>query len=681
MFVLGFGVSFADEEILRNGDGAMPENFEVEEGIAARFLPKSSFELIRVSINLVEPFNPFNLHIWPDDGAGLPDTAVELTDPVLVEPDAGFVQVVFSSHPRLDEETVYVGLMPEDDPFVIAADESINCRFPNLYLDDGEWKVYEPGDFSIKLVIDRADEDRTTFFEDATEDVGLEGWGGRQAWGDIDNDGFEDLCTSGLKLYLNVDGESFVDITEQAGLSEILANGCLFADIDNDGYLDIYAQNGSLEDYDRILMNNGDGTFRDATLDMIEEEDLDYNPTEGAAFGDVNNDGWIDLYLANYELPAETEEDLGQGTQDKLYYNDGGKRFVERAKVVGMDEGKYPKCGRGANFADFDNDGDMDLFVSNYRLDQNFLYVNQGDNTFDELASEYDVQGNPVRGYYGHTIGSVFADFDNDGDLDLFSANLAHPRFIEFSDMSMMFENTGPPDYTFDEITCDTGIFFEETHSHPTAADIDNDGDLDLFVTSVYGGRYSYMFVQTEPWKFVDYTYEAGTIEENGWGATFCDFNNDGRVDLLSRRLYRNTSAEGHWLEVELVGTKSNRAAIGAVVFVEAGGLNLMRVVTSGNGTGCGDSMILHFGLGDSDVVDEIRALFPSGIVRTLEGVDADQRITIRETEEKESGGGDEGCGCNMSYDRSPTRAHDFSGLALLLVLTLLLTSRRRRGI
>ncbi|HDH96110.1 MAG TPA: hypothetical protein ENF73_00095, partial [Proteobacteria bacterium] len=122
------------------------------------------------------------------------------------------------------------------------------------------------------------------------------------------------------------------------------------------------------------------------------------------------------------------------------------------------------------------------------------------------------------------------------------------------------------------------------------------------------------------------------------------------------------------------------RAAIGAVVFVSAGELNLMRVVTSGTGTGCGDSLVLHFGLGENDVVDERRALFPSGAVRTLTDVSADQRITIRESKKKSSGGS-EGCGCNMAYGSSSTRTHDLSGLALLLVLMLLLTSRRRWGI
>lgn len=640
------GIPFASGAILKNDDGSTEGSFSSDEGPAARFFPKSKISLKEIDVYLNEPLNPFYLHLWPDDGNNLPDTTTDLIEPVYREPGSGLDMTKFDPPIEIDEEIIYVGLIPSADVITVETDVTINCRFPNLFLEDGDWQIYEDGDFAIRVYFDRLDEEQKTFFEDVTKEFDLEGFGGRMAWGDFDNDGFEDLCTAGLKLFINDDGKKFVDVTELVGLLNIPSNGCLFADINNDGHLDIFAQNGSTEDYDRVLINNGDGTFTDETLNMISEDELDYNPTEGAAFGDFNNDGFIDIYLANYELPVEP---LGQGTQDRLYMNVDGKEFVDVATDVGMDEGAFPKCGRGANFVDFDNDGDLDLFVSNYRLDPNFLYVNQGDGTFKELAQKYGVQGvKKSPAYYGHTIGSVFSDFDNDGDFDLFSANLAHPWFIDVSDMSMLFENEGASEYKFVERTCESGIFYEETHSHPAAADINNDGDLDLFITSVYDNRYSFFFIQTEPWKFVDYTYEAGTIEDNGWGAAFCDFDNDGKVDLISRKLYHNTSAEGHWLEVKLIGTKSNRAAIGAKVLVKSGDLELLRYVSGGFGTGCQDSMVLHFGIGDKTKVDEVKAVFPSGIERTLKNINADQRLTIMETDEEEEKEEKQGCGCSF---------------------------------
>lgn len=509
--------------------------------------------------------------------------------------------------------------------------ELIKSKYP-LFGENPD-ELYE---LFYQAMAQRKDE---VYFADATDRAGLDAASGRRvAWGDYDNDGFQDLLISGSYLWRNKGDGQFEDVTKQAKLSGGYGGG-IWADYDNDGFLDFFASGGK----DALWQNNGDGTFTNVTNEVNPKLSNGY-PTEGAGWGDYDRDGFVDLYLANYEQP------FGVGTPDFLYKNEQGRIFRDVSNQAGITPPKN-LCGRGVNWGDYNDDGFLDIFVSNYRLNPDFLWRNKGDGTFANVAREVGVEGTPAQGYYGHTIGSEWADFDNDGDLDLFQANLAHPRYIEFSNMSYLLKNEGAPDYRFTEHRRSAGIRFEETHSEPAWADYDNDGLLDLYITSVYPTPPSFLYRQTDNGRFQDVTWLSGTRVLDGWGCAWADYDNDGDPDLVvagkSRGegkgniyLFRNevnkrvkyfrieydgnvrreeeiegtlTAPNHNWLKVRLVGADCNRSAIGARLILKMDNGQMMREVEGGKGTTNQNSLVQHFGLGRYTGPLELTVRWPCG--------------------------------------------------------------------
>ncbi len=456
-------------------------------------------------------------------------------------------------------------------------------------------------------------------FENVTASAGFpdRGWA-RVAWGDYDADGFEDLLLNGNTLFRNDRDGTFTDVTAAAGISTVPSNGGVWADYDNDGDLDIYATVNSFTVHDVLWRNDGKGHFTDVS--EMSGEIHDYLPTEGAAWGDYDDDGFVDLYVANYENWRQEGDTYGIGTPDVLYHNEGNGRFTNASAVAGVELQGEPYCGRGVVWSDYDDDGDQDIYVSNYRLDPNLLWRNEGNGTFTNIARQAGAEGYAAEtvpgseARYGHSIASDFGDYDNDGWMDLYVSNLAHPRFIMFSDKSMLLRNQG--DGTFMERFYGSGIDYCETSSDPAWGDFDNDGDLDLFFTAVYDGRYSRLFRNDGRDRFSDATAEARASVNNGWGCAWCDYDHDGDLDLAvgsgsGFRLLRNGGNDNHWLEVELAGTSSNRAAIGARVRVVAGPLSMVRDVQGGRGTTSQNMLAAHFGLGGYDGEVEVSVRWP----------------------------------------------------------------------
>ena len=473
----------------------------------------------------------------------------------------------------------------------------------------------------------------------------------RGSWGDFDNDGDDDLMLNGPYLYQNNGDGSFVDVTDVSVLTDLGTGGGVWGDFDNDGCLDYFGQSSQ----DILLRNscNEDGAgyvLSDVTTasglnDLQSDRDCDGNgeqehsPTEGSAWIDVDNDGWLDLYLANYECSSEF--DYFKNYDDRLWRNNGDGTFSDWTENAGIPSSNH--AGRGATVIDFDLDGDQDLFVSNYRLDPNFFLINNGDGTMTDRAGPLGVRGENVGGAYGHTIGSVFGDIDNDGDFDLIQANLAHPFFYWFSDKTAVLIND---DGHFTDEASSRGIYYRETHSNPTLFDSDNDGDLDLFVSSIYSSRDSDFYLNNGLGSFELSNYQQGLVVKNGWGSCASDVDNDGDVDIFVRSLFKNESnTNSHWLEVRIVGGivggpadqwgdwrgNSNVSAIGAVVEVHTADAVQMRHVSGGSGTGVQDSLSLHFGLGAEHEVELIRVYFSGGAQVELSEIASNQKIWIHE--------------------------------------------------
>ncbi|MBI5142215.1 MAG: VCBS repeat-containing protein [Nitrospirae bacterium] len=443
------------------------------------------------------------------------------------------------------------------------------------------------------------DYDSGVTFTDVTAAAGFSGVkASRAAWGDFDRDGFDDLLLDGRRLFRNRGDGTFVDVTEPLGFNAPAdANGGVFGDYDNDGFPDILSTSRG---GNRLFHNVGGRRFEDVTAKAFGVSPR--METEAAAWGDIDNDGWLDLYIANYERGGVTR---GLCLKDRLYRNNGDGTFTDVSRKAGIVT-EEPLCGRGVIWSDLNNDNRLDILVANYRLDPNLLWLNRGGGLFSDEAGAAGVRGVNKGGSFGHSIGAATGDINGDGLIDIYVSNLAHPRNIENSDKSMLLLNSGPPDYRFVGKFADSGIAFEETNADPALADVDNDGDLDLYVTSIYPGRNSHLYINDGKGKFSDRAWYSGTRVGNGWGAAFSDFDNDGQVDLIVAsadgvRLFRNDGSGNRWLKVRVDDSRCNRAGIGAKVRASFGGRSILREIAAGRGTGSQDSAAVVIGLGQHD--------------------------------------------------------------------------------
>ncbi len=325
-------------------------------------------------------------------------------------------------------------------------------------------------------------------------------------------------------------GQEFVDVSKQAGVADDgLGKGVAFADVNNDGFVDLYVSNkgGS----NKLYLNNGDGTFKDVTATAGAGIDAP-GFTMGSVFGDFDNDGNIDLYLATggqYEIEANR---LFKG------HGDGTFTDVTAAAGVGIKAFTY-----SASFVDYDNDGDLDLYCANYGVGaKNTLFANNGNGTFTDLTDAAGV-GDKSWSWMG-----VWSDIDNDGDVDLYVVNGRYP----VGEPNKLFVNNG--NGTFTEGAATAGVDDANWGLGASFADIDNDGDQDLFVSNYIGGNNLYLNDGTG--SFTKASHKISTGEE-GWGKgpTFGDVDNDGDLDLyegdckLANQLYLN-DGKGNFVNV-----------------------------------------------------------------------------------------------------------------------------------
>lgn len=459
-------------------------------------------------------------------------------------------------------------------------------------------------------------------FKDVTKDVGLQKLGNQKAsWADLNNDGWVDLVSQG-RIWKNIKGERFVDVSKGSGINPV-RGACVIADFNGDGQKDIYfASSGG-------LLYFGDGNFKFKKGKAFKNK---AGATRAASAVDFDNDGYVDIYVANYEIWNK-----GLGFRDIILRNDKGS-LVKQWEAPD----KKLMRGRGVTSCDFNNDGLMDIYVSNYRLMPNFLWVNKGNWKKSDKAREYGCAGgerknvvfkNSLKIPYrssGHTIGSLWADFNNDTYFDLFVGNFSHPP--TYQDRPLVLKNGGPAKkYHFIDKSAIAKIPWQESYCSPAAADVDNDGRVDIFFNTIYPRDTGRLFRNLGKWKFKDITPQSTIKVRRSYQNAFADFDNDGRIDLLtSGHLYRNMSDTGNWLKVTLDGKAPNTSAIGAKVIVSCGGQKYIRQVEAGTGEGNQNDLGLHFGIGKNRGSVTAKVIWPNGKV-TNHKAEANTVIIIKQ--------------------------------------------------
>ena len=468
--------------------------------------------------------------------------------------------------------------------------------------------------------------------------------GGRgSAWGDYDNDGDLDIVAVGTYqphvLYRNNGNGTFTDVAAQAGIADPRGGwGSLFADYDNDGYLDLYITRGGWSGAaeNTLYHNNGDGTFTDVTHAAGV---ADPQSSFCAAWADYDNDGYIDLYIADGVI--------GDGAANVLYRNNGDGTFTNTAEIAGV---ANTGNSLGTAWGDYDKDGYIDLHVVNFGQ-SNVLYRNNGDGTFTDVTPTTGMNI-PVTDAFV----TFFLDVDNDADLDIFISNSgSFQAFIagqitgaapHDADRQVLYRNNG--DGTFTDVTRESGLYHAFGAMGANFGDIDSDGYLDIYLATgaPQMGRLERdaLFRNNGDGTFTDATFALGLGNVGkGHGVTFGDIDADGDVDIYvpvggafigdqwHNLFYQNAGVGNNWINLKLVGVKSNRDGIGAKVTLRLGDSVIYREVSGGCGFGSTNSLSLEIGLGTRTKVDRLEIVWPSGQVDTHRNLSVNRTLVITE--------------------------------------------------
>jgi hypothetical protein len=477
----------------------------------------------------------------------------------------------------------------------------------DIYLVNGASQIASPDKNPSTNALYRNNGDGS--FSNVTEltGTGSTSYGTGCTVGDYDNDGDLDLYIANFGpnvLYQNSGKGTFIDVSMQSGVANSQwGTSCAFADVDNDGNLDLYITNYAdyavkndkkcyvrgiwqycgprsyPPDTDIFYHNNGNGMFTDLTeksgfLDVPACHGL------GVAFGDYDNDGDQDLYVANDQDP------------NFLFQNQGSGKFEETALLSGVsysDMGKE-EAGMGTIFGDYDNDGLLDLTVSNFQKETNTLYHNEGSGFFADVTTLAGI-GEITYSYLGWGI--AFFDYNNDGYKDIFVAN-GHvldnitdiDRSTTYPQRNLLFRNLG--DGTFEDVSnqSGSGLTLQKVSRTVALGDYDNDGDLDILVTN--------------------------------WNQT---------ADLL-----RNEGGNlNNWIQINVVGTKSNKSGIGTRIKLVAGNLKQYQEVQSGGSYLAFSDLRTHFGVGNAKRIDLVEILWPSGHIDKYKDLAVNHRFIATE--------------------------------------------------
>jgi enediyne biosynthesis protein E4 len=484
------------------------------------------------------------------------------------------------------------------------------------YDNDGYLDIYFVNSLTVELVKSNGNTKSILYhnngdltFTDVTDKAGVGdiGWGMGAIVADYNNDGFDDIyvtCVGPNHLLKNNGNGTFVDLTKTAGVGDPRwSAGAAFVDYDNDGKLDLYVANyvsfdfnnlpefgkdkscqykgiavqcgprGLPGDGDSLYHNNGDGTFTDVTKKAGVTDPNGYYGM-GVIASDFDEDGLVDIFVANDSTPNFFYKNQGDGTFKEIGFISG----------TALNENGAAQGSMGVTVADYNHDGRLDLFVTNFDDDYNVLYRNDGRHSFTDVsyAAKVAAVSLPYVGW-----GTKFFDYDNDGWVDLFVANgHVYPQIPSFQQRNFVHKNKR--DGTFMEVADQLGAPFKEKRTGRGAAfgDLDNDGDVDIVLNNLGG---------------------AGQLLRNDGG----NVNNA--------------------VLIKAVGVKSNRSGVGAMVKVVAGDLTQKDEVRSGDSYISQSDLRLHFGLEKRTKIDLIEIRWPSGAIDKVRDVNVNKILTIKE--------------------------------------------------
>jgi len=482
-----------------------------------------------------------------------------------------------------------------------------NDGSPDIFLINGGSYTDKQKAAAARHRLYRNNKDGTFADMTAMSGIGVSGYGMGACSADYDNDGWPDLYVTSVgpnKLYHNNGNGSFTDVTDKAGAgSQLWSASCAFGDIENDGDVDLYVTSyvdfsvtnnkycvysGEKRVYchpnvyngqpDVLYRNNGDGTFTDiskaAGIYRTDGKGL------GVVFGDYDNDGLADIYVANDSTP------------NFLFHNKGKGTFEEVALTAGVAVGNdgQPLAGMGTDMGDIDGDGFLDIFVTNLDRQTHSLYRNLGKGLFADITFESGV-GEATLPFVG--FGALFLDYDNDTDLDLGIVNgdvidnvALFRDSTSYEQRKLLLQNDGKGKFRDVAPASGPGFAVKKAGRSLSAADFDNDGDLDLLI---------------------------------------------GNVGQPAELLRNDGGNAANSLLIRTVGTKSNRDGIGARLKMTAGGRIFLRDVKAGSSYLSQSDLRVHFGLGSAARAESLEVHWPGGGIEKLQDLEANQIITITE--------------------------------------------------
>lgn len=625
----------------------------------ARVLPEKSGTLERIQLHLGGTKGVCKMHIFGHEGGtNFPSFGKKLQDPIeIIKRQDGdtSITILLKDSLFIENDQFYIAFTDFEGAFGLKQDSSYYEHFctssnggnfyPSLLLDrDTTQWVGDNCHLAMDLVV-HYEQDSTTIFRDITAAVGLPIDVSNQtiAWADINSDSLPDLLL-GNRLFLNKK-TTFQEVTLPfpAPRNNTISAGS-FIDMDNNGSWDIIFF-GTKKSW--LLLNDGNGQFTSKSITIPPLPSL-----HAFSIADIDLDKYPDIILAqlwgkypepmpNYLLLNNGELDFKNVTR-RLYPNHIGRyNFPKGFSCLSNVDSTYlpdynkNRRSRGTQFTDYDQDGDADLYITNYFLETDEFYENNGEGFFHPIPPPKPKDQSDTISNHG--TGIAWYDYDNDGDFDLLVPQLAHPRYMSLYDHrgTTLYRNDQGE---FKDITASSGIQYEETHAGACFGDINNDGLVDMLTTVYYGCRYIDVYLQQADNSFKMSTYLSGLDKiSSGNDACFVDYDNDGRLDIAigkndKFRLFKNNLASSNnWIKLDLRANSSNHYGINTLVKVYTDNATYTQEVKAGKGQKMQSPTTLHFGIGQSNIINKVEVYFDKQSPLLLENLLPNKSYIIHE--------------------------------------------------